>query len=154
VQDTKAEGISIALSNLPQNCERAENSSSACSCASWRTPSAPASYSSSASSPHLAEPQAFDRRLGELRHLDWVVYAKPHRSAGPSQVLAYLGRYTHRVTIANRRLLSLTDSKVPFTWKDYRTGGKTKVMTVVDAHTLARVRRKQVGLVRFAFSAL
>src|SRR4029450_13787158 len=48
----------------------------------------------------LAEPQAFARRLGELRRLDWVVYGKPPFGS-PEQVLAYLGRYTHRVAIAN-----------------------------------------------------
>jgi Putative transposase/Transposase zinc-binding domain len=78
---------------------------------------------------NLAEPQAFARRLGELRRLDWVVYAKPP-FGGPEQVLAYLGRYTHRVAIANSRLISLSDGKVRFTWKDYRQGGKTKVMTL------------------------
>src|SRR5580704_5071191 len=78
---------------------------------------------------NLAEPQAFARRLGELRRLNWVVYAKPP-FGGPEQVLAYLGRYTHRVAIANSRLLSLADGKVRFTWKDYRAGGKTKVMTL------------------------
>src|SRR2546422_208253 len=78
---------------------------------------------------NLAEPQAFARRLRELRRLDWVVYAKPP-FGGPEQVLAYLGRYTHRVAIANSRLLSLADGKIRFTWKDYRADGKTKVMTL------------------------
>jgi hypothetical protein len=78
---------------------------------------------------NLAEPQAFARRLRELQRLDWVVYAKPP-FGGPEQVLAYLGRYTHRVAIANSRLLSLADGKIRFTWKDYRADGKTKVMTL------------------------
>ena len=85
---------------------------------------------------NLAEPQAFARRLRELRRLDWVVYAKPP-FGGPEQVLAYLGRYTHRVAIANSRLLSLVDGKVRFTWKDYRADGKTKVMTL-DADEFIR----------------
>ena len=37
---------------------------------------------------------------------------------------------THRVAIANSRLLSLADGKVRFTWKNYRQDGKTKVMTL------------------------
>ena len=78
---------------------------------------------------NLAEPQAFARRLGELRRLDWVVYAKPP-FGGPEQVLAYLGRYTHRVAIANSRLVSLFDGKVRFAWKDYRQDSKTKLMTL------------------------
>src|SRR5689334_4854104 len=57
-----------------------------------------------------------------------VVHAKPP-FAGPEQVLGYLGRYTHRVAIANSRLLGLDDDQVSFTWKDYRHGGQTKVMT-------------------------
>ena len=63
--------------------------------------------------------QAFARRLDQLRRIEWVVYAKPP-FGGPEQVLAYLGRYTHRVAIANSRLVSLSDGKVRFTWKDYR----------------------------------
>ena len=58
----------------------------------------------------LADPAAFARRLRELRRVDWVVYAKPP-FGGPEQVLAYLGRYTHRVAIANSRLVSLTDDR-------------------------------------------
>jgi hypothetical protein len=84
----------------------------------------------------LAEPQAFDRHLGKLRRLDWVVYAKAP-FGGPEQVLAYLGRYTHRVAIANSRLISLSDGKVRFTWKDYRQDGKTKTM-VLDADEFIR----------------
>src|SRR4051794_34323745 len=63
---------------------------------------------------NLAEPQAFARRLREFQRLDWVVYAKPP-FGGPEQVLAYLGRYTHRVAIANSRLLSLADGNICFT---------------------------------------
>ena len=65
-----------------------------------------------------------------------MVYAKAP-FGGPEQVLAYLSRYTHRVAIANSRLLSLADSKVRFIWKDYRANGKTKVMTL-DADEFIR----------------
>jgi hypothetical protein len=58
-----------------------------------------------------------------------VVYAKPP-FGGSAQVLAYLGRYTHRVAIANSRLISATDHDVAFRWKDYRHHGKSKVMTL------------------------
>jgi len=34
--------------------------------------------------------------------------------AGPEQMLAYLGRYTHRVAIANSRLVALADGRVSF----------------------------------------
>jgi hypothetical protein len=77
----------------------------------------------------LAEPAAFARRLKELRRIEWVVYAKPP-FGGPEQVLAYLGRYTHRVAIANSRLISITDEAVAFRWKDYRHHAKRKIMTL------------------------
>jgi hypothetical protein len=85
----------------------------------------------------LAAPQAFERRLAELRRLDWVVYAKPP-FGGSAQVLAYLGRYTHRVAIANSRLISLADGKVRFTWKDYRADAKTKVITLAADEFIRR----------------
>ena len=77
----------------------------------------------------LAQPAAFARRLAEFRRVEWVVYAKPP-FGGPEQVLAYLGRYTHRVAIANSRLVSLIEGQVSFRWKDYRRHGKSKVMTL------------------------
>jgi hypothetical protein len=77
----------------------------------------------------LASPVTFARRLAQLRRVEWVVYAKPP-FGGPEQVLAYLGRYTHRVAIANSRLLSMSDGGVTFRWKDYRHHGKSKVMTL------------------------
>jgi hypothetical protein len=70
----------------------------------------------------LGQPAAFARRLDALRRLNWVVYAKPP-FGGPKQVLAYLARYTHRVAIANSRLLSLADGNVRFTWKILWGGG-------------------------------
>jgi hypothetical protein len=72
----------------------------------------------------MVEPTVFATRLDQLRRIEWVVYAKPP-FGGPKQVLAYLGRYTHRVAIANSRLVSLSDGKVHFTWKDYRQDSKT-----------------------------
>ena len=77
----------------------------------------------------LAVPANFTARIDALAQIDWVVFAKPP-FAGPEQVLGYLGRYTHRVAIANSRLLGLDNGRVSFTWKDYRQDGKTKVMTL------------------------
>jgi hypothetical protein len=77
----------------------------------------------------LRDPPAFARYLAPLKNADWVVYAKPP-FGGPQQVLQYLGRYTHRVAISNRRLLALEDGQVSFQWKDYRDQQQQKVMTV------------------------
>ena len=67
----------------------------------------------------LANPQAFDDYLQPVRNIEWVVYAK-RPFAGPKAVLSYLARYTHRVAIANNRLISHNERGVTFKWKDYR----------------------------------
>ncbi len=63
-------------------------------------------------------PKAFARWLAPLRKIEWVVYAK--RALRVQAVLAYLSRYTHRVAIANSRLVALDERGVTFRWKDYR----------------------------------
>jgi hypothetical protein len=78
---------------------------------------------------YLAEPLAFKRLLASLKAREWWVYAR-RPFGGPEQVLAYLGRYTHRVAISNHRLLSLQDGKVTFSWKDYRHGNQQSLMTL------------------------
>jgi hypothetical protein len=85
----------------------------------------------------LAAPAAFAERIDALRGVDWVLYAK-RPFAGPEQVLAYLGCYTHRVAIANSRLTGLADGQVSFTWKDYRQEGRTKVMTLAADEFIRR----------------
>ncbi|SEF03225.1 Transposase zinc-binding domain-containing protein [Rhizobiales bacterium GAS188] len=85
----------------------------------------------------LAEPAAFRKHLAKQRALPWVVYAK-RPFGGPGQVLNYLGRYTHRVAIANSRLVSLSDGQVSFRWKDYRRHDKLKVMTLTADEFIRR----------------
>jgi putative transposase/transposase-like zinc-binding protein len=75
--------------------------------------------------PLTARP-ALKAHLDPLQRVEWVVYAKPP-FAGPAQVLAYLARYTHRVAIANSRLVELGDDQVSFRWKDYRENGRHKI---------------------------
>jgi hypothetical protein len=64
--------------------------------------------------------------LCELRRHDWVVYAK-QPLGGPSQVLEYLARYTHRVAISNERLVSMTDGLVAFRVRDNANPGKKRI---------------------------
>jgi Putative transposase len=94
-----------------------------------------ASSASSATSP--AGPTRLPRHLGELRRLEWVVYAKPPFGSA-DQVLAYLGRYTHRVAIANSRLVRLEQEQISFRWRDYRHHDKPKVMTLAASEFIRR----------------
>jgi hypothetical protein len=47
-------------------------------------------------------------------------------------------RSTHRVAIANSRLVSVTDAAVAFRWKDYRHHGKAKVITLAADEFIRR----------------
>jgi hypothetical protein len=85
----------------------------------------------------LNRPEAFADMMVEQRRINWIVYAKPPFGS-PQHVLAYLGRYTHRVAIANSRLVSLDDDAVAFRWRDYRHGNAVRVMTLRPAEFIRR----------------
>ena len=87
----------------------------------------------------LKDATAFSAYLAPLRTTEWVVYAK-RPFASPSQVLAYLARYTHRVAIGNSRLVNFDDYHVSFRWKDYRQNGafRSKVMRLTVGEFIRR----------------
>ena len=87
----------------------------------------------------LAEREAFTAYLRPLRKIEWVVYAK-RPFGGPETVLAYLSRYTHRVAIANHRLIAADANTVSFRYKDYRNDGpaRYKVMTLATGEFIRR----------------
>jgi hypothetical protein len=71
--------------------------------------------------------------LNNQRNVDWVVYAK-RPFAGPQAVLAYLSRYTHRVAIANSRLVAMNKQTVSFKWKNYRVKEQNRHRTMTLTH--------------------
>src|SRR5258705_9447326 len=77
----------------------------------------------------LRRREAFAAHLAPLKRKKWFVYAKPP-FAGPEAVLAYLARYTHRVAIANSRLIALDERGVTFRYKDYRRNGQARFRTM------------------------
>lgn len=85
----------------------------------------------------LAGSQAFADVLAPLRRAEWVVFAK-RPFAGPTQVLAYLSRYTHRIAISNRRLVAVDDGTVTFTWKDYRNAAAANTMRLAANEFMRR----------------
>jgi hypothetical protein len=87
----------------------------------------------------LDNPRTCNRHLAQVRRKAWVVYAKPPFS-GPEAVLAYLSRYTHRVAISNRRLISFDKAGVAFRYKDYRQSGSERYR-VTTLHADEFVRR-------------
>lgn len=71
--------------------------------------------------------EPFKDLINKLYQSSWVTYIKAP-FAGPEQVVAYLSRYTHRIAIANSRILGLENGKVSFCWKDYKDNNKSKIM--------------------------
>jgi len=85
----------------------------------------------------LADRAVLEQLIDQAVQKEWVVYAKPP-FGGPAQVLKYLARYTHRVAIANSRLLRLEDGKVTFRWKDYAHGSRQSTMTLAATEFIRR----------------
>lgn len=77
----------------------------------------------------FAQDSAFKTLVRSLYKSGWVVYAKAPMG-GPEQVLNYLGRYTHRIAISNRRILNITDNKVTFCYKDRQDKDRDKVLSL------------------------
>lgn len=75
----------------------------------------------------FADPEGFERLCSAITKHSWVVYAKKP-FAGPEHVFRYLGRYTHRVGIANSRILDVGDDHVTFATKN----GKAISLSPVD----------------------
>ena len=68
---------------------------------------------------------------------DWVVYAK-RPFGGPTQVIEYLGRYTHKIAISNHRIQSVDSNDTTFYYKDYRCHGLKKKMTLNNREFIRR----------------
>ena len=87
----------------------------------------------------LADTHAFAAFLVPLRRSEWVVYSKKP-FGGPEAVLAYLARYTHRVAISNRRLITADAMGVTFKYKDYRIEGpeRYKLITLATDEFIRR----------------
>lgn len=77
------------------------------------------------------------RLLRRAARKKWVVYSK-RPFAGPEQVLAYLGRYTHRIAIANERIVSMDGNQVTFAWRDRAHGDRRKLLTLPALDFLRR----------------
>jgi hypothetical protein len=80
--------------------------------------------------------EQFQALLTKAGKTKWLVYAKAP-FAGPAPVLAYLARYTHRVAIANQRLLAIGDGKITFAYKDRKNDNAKRSMTI-DAEEFIR----------------
>ena len=72
----------------------------------------------------------------EVWKKEWVVYCKPPLT-NSKKVLRYLGRYVHRIAIANSRIESMDNGNVTFRYHESATG-KQKKMTLTAKEFLRR----------------
>jgi hypothetical protein len=72
-----------------------------------------------------------------LYHKDWVVYCKPPFN-GARGAIEYLARYTHKIAISNHRILSIIGNVVTIKYKDYRHGGKSKLLKLKKPEFIRR----------------
>jgi hypothetical protein len=86
----------------------------------------------------LREKNITDKKLIEnLFTKNWVVYAK-RPFGGPKQVIEYLGRYTHKIAISNHRLQNVDETNTTFNFKDYKSNGNKKTMTLNNEEFIRR----------------
>jgi len=87
--------------------------------------------------PCLQDPVQFQRFIRKLRRKKWVVYAKGAFGGSP-KAYQYLSRYTHRVAIANHRLVNLAGGKVSFRARDNSRPGHLRVVTITAPEFIRR----------------
>ena len=72
---------------------------------------------------------AFKSLLNEVYKIDWYVYTK-RTFSGPQEVVKYLSRYTHRIAIANSRIVSIGENTVTINVRSYNDVNGTKQLTL------------------------
>lgn len=80
---------------------------------------------------------AAEKIIKQAGYKKWNVYAKsPFGSV--ANVVAYLGRYTHKIAITAQRIVSISDHSVTFKYRDYADGNQQKEMSLSHAEFLRR----------------
>ncbi len=67
--------------------------------------------------------------LDQCYNKEWITYCKETFN-GAQSVIDYLGKYTHRIAISNHRIISMTETTVTYTVKDYKKEGQWKEKTI------------------------
>ncbi len=103
------------------------------------------------------DPTVGHQLLRQAAATHWNVYCKPP-SAGPDQVLRYLGRYTHRIALGNERLIAFEHAQVTFRYKDRAHGNRHSNLTLTAPEFVRRfllhvVPRRFVRVRHFGFLA-
>jgi hypothetical protein len=85
----------------------------------------------------LLDEKSVNTLLDEVKKKRWNIYAKAP-FAGPSEIVEYLGRYTHKVAITPHRILNITNTEITFKYKDYADNHQQKEMTLSNEEFVRR----------------
>lgn len=78
---------------------------------------------------NLEDARSWQEFLDSLYKKEWNVYIKQTFN-GNGNAIEYLSKYTNRIAISNKRILSFTDKDVTFSYTDRKDGGKKKTETI------------------------
>lgn len=96
----------------------------------------------------LKEKTPLDKQfINNLFKKEWVVFAK-RPFGSPQSILEYIGRYTHKIAISNNRITDIGEKTVSFSYKDYRNGGKKKI---VELEAMEFIRRFSMHILPSGF---
>jgi hypothetical protein len=79
---------------------------------------------------------AFSRLKTRLYQKPWNVRIEK-QFRDPSRIIEYLGKYVQRVAISNHRLICNYNGNISFSYKDYKSGGIRRIMSL-DAYEFIR----------------
>lgn len=80
---------------------------------------------------------SFKELLDICYEKEWISYIKP-AFHGAQSVIHYLGRYTHRIAISNRRIIEMDDRNVTYLVKDYKNKGHWTSITIPGTEFIRR----------------
>ncbi len=80
--------------------------------------------------------------INEVEHIDWVVW-NGAPAKGVSQIYEYLGRYVHRIAMADSRILESENNIITFSYKDYRKedGDQKPVVETMELSAFGFIRK-------------
>jgi hypothetical protein len=79
----------------------------------------------------LKNPRMLEYFMNDLAGEEWVSYCKPPFGS-PEQVIKYIGRYTHRVALANNRLIDIDGGRIRFYAKDHKESKRVIIELTTD----------------------
>ena len=86
---------------------------------------------------NLKDIKSFNKFLEPLYNKTWITYIEPPKG-NAENVIEYIGRYSFRVAISNKRIKNIENDSITFEYKDYKDDSKIKEMTITAEEFIRR----------------